>query len=80
VRFTPDGKRLVTAGTAPRGQAYLAVWSVGNGKQLAGQELTVGPIYALELLPDGKAAVLGCGPKARFQPECDALIVALPTK
>jgi WD40 repeat protein len=80
VRFTPDGQRLVSAGTAPRGQAYLAVWSVGTGKRLAGQELAVGPVYALELLPGGEAAVLGCGPKARFQPECDALIVALPAK
>src|SRR5207248_1577856 len=34
VRFTADGKRLVSAGPAPRNQGYLAVWSVADGKLL----------------------------------------------
>lgn len=77
VRFTADGKRLVSAGTAPRSQGYLAVWSVAGGKLLAGWELPIGPIHAVELLPDG-AVLLGCGPKDRGVSVSDAIVVRLP--
>jgi WD40 repeat protein len=78
VRFTPDGSKLISAGTAPRGQGYLAVWSVTDGKLLAGQELPVGPIYSFDLTADGKSVVLGCGPKSRSQTESEAVVVPLP--
>jgi WD40 repeat protein len=76
IRFTPDGSRLVSAGTAPRGQGYLAVWNVADGRLLAAQELALGPIYALDVTPAG--VVLGCGPKARFASESEAVVVPLP--
>jgi WD40 repeat protein len=76
VRFTPDGKRLVTAGTAPRGQGYLAVWSVADGKLVSGHELPVGPIYSFDFVGDG--IVLGCGPRSRQTTESDAVLVPLP--
>jgi WD40 repeat protein len=78
VRFTPDGSRLVSAGTAPRLQGYLAVWSVADGKLIAGQELPVGPIYSFDLTADGKSVILGCGPKERSGSESDAVIIPLP--
>jgi WD40 repeat protein len=78
VRFTPDGSKLLSAGTAPRGQGYLALWSVADGKLLAGQELTVGPIYSFDLTADGKSVVLGCGPKERGRTDSEAVVVPLP--
>ena len=78
VRFTPDGSRLVSVGTAPRGQGYLAVWSVADGKLIAGQELPIGPVYSFDLTADGKSVILGCGPKERSRTESEAVVVPLP--
>lgn len=78
IRFTPDESKLVSVGTAPRGQGYLAVWKVADGSLLSGQELPLGPIYAFDLLKDG--VLLGCGPKARFQSEAEAVLVPMPVK
>jgi WD40 repeat protein len=78
VRFTPDGSRLVSAGTAPRGQGYVAVWSVADGRLIAGQELPVGPIYSFDLTAGGKSVILGCGPKERSRTESEAVVVPLP--
>jgi WD40 repeat protein len=78
VRFTPDGSRLISAGTAPRGKGYLAVWSVADGRLLAGQELPVGPVYSFDFTPDGKSVILGCGPKDRGKSDSDAVVVPLP--
>lgn len=75
-KFTPDGTKLVSAGTAPRGQGYLAVWNVADGRLLAAQEVAFGPIYSLDVAPAG--IVLGCGPKARFESASDAVVVPLP--
>ena len=79
VKWTADGTKLVSAGTAPRGQGYLAVWTVADGRLLSGQELPVGPIYGLELTADGNA-ILACGSKVRGKSESDAVVVALPGK
>jgi WD40 repeat protein len=59
VRFTPDGKLLVSAGGAPQNRGYLAVWSLPDGKLLAGQEFTGGTIFGLAIAPDGKSLALG---------------------
>jgi WD40 repeat protein len=77
LRFSADGKDLISVGTAPRNQGYLAVWSVGDGKLLAGGEQPFGPIYAIDLAPDG-SALLGCGPRVRAQSESEAVLVRLP--
>lgn len=76
VRFTPDGSRLISAGTAPRSQGYLAVWSVADGKLLYGQELHLGPIYTFDRT--ATEVLLGCGPKSRSDPASDAVFVPLP--
>ncbi|OWK43759.1 High-affnity carbon uptake protein Hat/HatR [Fimbriiglobus ruber] len=79
LKFTADGSKLITVGTAPRGAGYLAEWAVADGKLLAAQELPFGPIYSLDLLPSG-AVLLGCGPKTRFQSESEAVVIPLPVK
>ncbi|MCU0705696.1 MAG: hypothetical protein MUF18_17140 [Fimbriiglobus sp.] len=78
VRFTPDGTKLVSVGTAPRNKGYLAVWNVADGKPLAAHELPIGPIYAVDVAADG-TAVLACGPKVTRGPT-DSEAVVLPLK
>ena len=51
VRFTPDGQFLVTAGPAPRGKSYLAVWKVADGKRVYGAEREFGPIHSVAITP-----------------------------
>ena len=45
VRYTPDGKRLVSVGDAPLNKGYLAVWDAADGKLLYGEELPLGVFY-----------------------------------
>ena len=63
--------------TAPRGQGYLAVWTVADGKLVSGQELPVGPIYSFDFTAKGSAVVLGCGPRSRFEPVSEGLVIPL---
>jgi WD40 repeat protein len=78
IRFTTDGKHLVSAGNAPHGHGYLAVWNVADGKLLYGEELTLGPIYSVAISPDGKWLVLGCGPRGRDLQETNGYILKMP--
>jgi WD40 repeat protein len=78
VRFTSDGKHLVSAGNAPRGRGYLAVWSVADGKLLHGEELSLGPIYSVAVSPDNKFLALGCGPRGRDLQETNGYILKMP--
>lgn len=77
LKFSPDGTKLVSVGTAPKGKGYLAVWNVADGKSLSGYELALGPIYSVDVTADG-LAVLGCGPKApRGATDSDAVVIPL---
>jgi len=78
VRFTSDGKHLVSAGNAPRGRGYLAVWSVADSKLLYGEELSLGPIYSIAVSPDNKFLALGCGPRGRDLQETNGYILKMP--
>ncbi|HEX4608079.1 MAG TPA: hypothetical protein VH092_07730, partial [Urbifossiella sp.] len=80
VRFTPDEKLLITAGTAPRYKGYVAAWAVADGKRLAGAERDIGPVHALAVTPDGNRIVLGCGPKSRAESAIEGLILKTPGK
>ena len=79
VRLTPDGQFLVTAGPAPRGKAYLAVWRVADGQRLHGEERECGPIHSLAITPDGTKLILGCA-LVRGKPGAEALVVKFPVK
>src|SRR5262249_57651507 len=78
LRFTPDGKYLVSAGNAPRNQGHLAVWSVGDGKLVYSADLPLGPIYSVAVSPDGKLLALGCGPRGRQFQDVPAYILKMP--
>lgn len=80
VRFSPDDKYLITAGSAPKNQGYLAVWNVADGKMLYGSEMATGPVYSIALSKDGAQILLGCGPRDRQQPPSEALIIPMPVK
>ncbi|MFM8273531.1 MAG: WD40 repeat domain-containing protein [Gemmata sp.] len=68
-RFTPDGTQLVTAGAAPRGKSYLAVWNVSDGRRVSGAERDFGPIHALAVLPDGRLVIgYAAVPRNRIEP------------
>jgi WD40 repeat protein len=52
--FSPDGKRLATAGPGPAGFASITVWKTAGGKALAHFPLGNGNNYFLAFSPDGK--------------------------
>ena len=78
LRFTTDGKYLVSAGNAPRNQGFLAVWSVADAKLLFGAELPLGPIYSVAVSPDGKRLALGCGPRGRQATDASGYVIQMP--
>lgn len=78
LRFTKEGKYLVSAGNAPRNQGYLAVWNVADGKMLHGESLPLGPFYSVAVSPDGKFVAVACGPRGRDQQEVDSFVLKMP--
>ena len=78
VRFSPDNAQLVTAGAAPKGKSYIAVWSVADGKRLYGAERDFGPIHAMALMPDGTKMVIGSAGVPRNKIEPGVMILKLP--
>ena len=70
LRFTADGKYLVSAGGAPQLRGYLAVWRVADGKLLWGSELAIGTIHGLAISPDGKRLAISTG-ASRPMPEAN---------
>ena len=69
VRFTADGKQLVSVGGAPMNKGYLAVWNVADGSLVSGEDIPVGTFYSLSLAPDGKHLVVGTGGNPRTRPQ-----------
>ncbi|QJW99716.1 WD40 repeat domain-containing protein [Frigoriglobus tundricola] len=80
VRFNPDNAQLVTAGAAPKGKSYLALWSVADGKRLYGAERDFGPIHAMAVLPDGTKMVISSAGVPRNKTEPGVMILKLPGK
>lgn len=79
VRFTPDGSRIVSAGAAPRGTSYLAVWNAADGKRLYGAEREFGPIHAMAVL-DADRIAIGFAGVPRNNVEPGAVILKMPGK
>jgi WD40 repeat protein len=62
LRYTHDGRFLISAGNSPPSKAYLAVWNATDGKLLDGKTLDVGPIHSLALgPPDSRVVGIACG-------------------
>jgi len=78
VRFTPDGKYLISAGNAPKNQGYLAVWNVADGKLVHSAELPQGPVNHLALTADGKLLGIACSPASRQFSEVPSYILKAP--
>jgi WD40 repeat protein len=64
LRYTPDGKHLVSVGGAPQNKGFLAVWDAADGKMLTGEERPLGTLFALAVSPDGKYLAVGSGGSA----------------
>ncbi|MBA4187468.1 MAG: hypothetical protein C0467_05555 [Planctomycetaceae bacterium] len=79
VRFVPGDQFLVTAGAAPKGRSYLAVWNVATGQRVYGAERDHGPIHSIAVSPDGTKLVLGSAP-TKGKTEGEALVIKLPGK
>ena len=75
LRYTPDGKYLVSAGNAASNQGYVALWNPADGKLVRELTLSIGPIYGIALSPDGKRAALACGPADRNSSEANGYIL-----
>jgi WD40 repeat protein len=78
VRYTPDGKFLVSSGQAPRLRGFLAVWDAGKGTLLSSAELPVGPLYSLALSPNGRLLALGTGGGVREGGVNAGLVLKMP--
>ncbi|MCE9567690.1 MAG: hypothetical protein K8U57_37290 [Planctomycetes bacterium] len=77
VRFVPGDQFLVTAGAAPRGRSYLAVWNVATGQRVYGAERDLGPIHSIAVSPDGTKLVIACAPQ-KGKSDGEALVIKLP--
>jgi hypothetical protein len=78
LKFLADGK-LVTVGQAPKNAGFLGIWNPADGKLIFGEELPVGPIYAVTVSPDGKQLALGCGATGRLGQEPNtSYIIKMP--
>jgi WD40 repeat protein len=79
VRWTADGKRLVSAGQAPGNKGYVAVWDPPAAKLLSAELLPLGALYALELMPGDRTALVGAGSRGAGRDEWNkAYILRLP--
>jgi WD40 repeat protein len=65
VRFSADGKQLVSAGQAPRVHGHIAAWNVVDGKLLGSETLPLGTFYSMVMSPDGKTMAVAAGPRGR---------------
>jgi WD40 repeat protein len=77
VRLTPDNQFLVSAGPAPRGKSYIAVWRLSDGQRVYGIERDAGPIHSIAITADGKKLVIGAAPQ-RGKQDGEAVILKLP--
>lgn len=78
LRFTPDGKFLISAGSAPNYHGYLAIWNTGDGALVHSQDVATGAINAIALAADGKTLAIGCGATARRDQASIAAILKMP--
>jgi WD40 repeat protein len=63
VRFTSDGKYLVSAGDAPLNKGYLAIWNFADGTLLHGDTTPLGAVFGLAMSPTDNMLALGAGPR-----------------
>ena len=79
VRFTPDGKMLISVGGAPQNHGFLAAWSLPDGKLLTGEELSGGTFFGLAVAPDGKSVAVGTAGRLPGQEPNVSYVLRTPT-
>jgi WD40 repeat protein len=79
VRFTPDGKTLISVGGAPQNRGFLAAWSLPDGKLLTGEELAGGTFFGLAVAPDGKSVAVGTAGRLPGQEPNISYVLRTPT-
>jgi WD40 repeat protein len=65
LRFTKDGKYLISVGDAPGNKGFLAVWDWQAGKMLSSETLQLGVFYGMALTPDEKSVFVTAGNRDR---------------
>ena len=65
LRFTKDGKYLISVGDAPGNKGFLAVWDWQAGKMVASDTMQLGVFYGLALAPNEKSLAVGAGNRDR---------------
>jgi WD40 repeat protein len=79
LRFTKNGKHLVSVGDSRDNKGYLAVWTTATGKPVHAEEMAFGAFYGVAISPDGKTLALGGGPKGREDQELNkCYIIKMP--
>jgi WD40 repeat protein len=79
VRYYDGGKKILSAGGAPRLRGYLATWDAGAGKRLFGKEMAAGTLFAAAVSADGSRVALGAGGSLRSGPDLNqALVIHMP--
>jgi WD40 repeat protein len=79
LRWINGGKKLVSAGGAPRLRGYVAIWESDSGKLLWGKELAVGTIFSMAVSPDEQYLALGTGGSVRAERDFNlGLVLKLP--
>jgi WD40 repeat protein len=78
LRFTADGKYLLSAGPAPQNHGFLAAWQAADGKMIYGEELPLGPFHSLALAPNGKLLAVASGGQGRMAQEVNSYILKMP--
>jgi WD40 repeat protein len=75
VRFVEGGKKIVSAGGAPRLRGYLATWDAASGKLLFAKEMGIGTLFTMGVSADGERLALGTGGSVRTGAELNQGIV-----
>jgi WD40 repeat protein len=78
LRYTPDGKYLVSVGNAPPFKSYLAIWSMAEGKLVQAEELPLGTFNSVAVSPDGKLLGVACSPPGRQFQQVDSYLLRMP--
>jgi len=65
LRFTKDGKHLISVGDAPGNKGFLAVWDWQAGKMVHSSTSPLGVFYGLALSPDEKTLAVTAGNRDR---------------
>jgi WD40 repeat protein len=79
VRYVEGGKKIVSAGAAPRLRGYLATWDAASGKLLFAKEMGIGTLFALGVSADGERLALGTGGSVRSGAELNqGIVIKMP--